>query len=511
MLAVAIASPAMAQTLGTVAFPNSGRPDAQAPFLQGMLLLHSFEYEDAANAFREAQRSDPDFALAFWGEAMTYTHPMWNEQNLQAARTTLLRLGGTAAERLARAGDARERLYLEAAEALYFADASKPKRDTLFLEALERIIEANPGDDEAQAFSALWLMGLSQGIRNVPSYMRAGALAEEISRRNPKHPGALHYTIHAFDDPVHAPLGLHAARAYSVIAADADHAQHMTTHIFLALGMWEETVRQNVIAAGTDSAGWKPGHYTYWMDYGLLQQGKIQAAGRHLDLMRTNLASSPSAGRQGYLLSMRAHYLVISERWNDPAAEWVLDAPLASPVAKAMDAFAVAYAALRRGQRSKAEAGLETLREIGRTLAADTSYVGNRRVPLVLAGELEALMLWGKGRREAAVTLLRRLTKEEDAFPAEFGPPDVVKPTHELLGEFLLALKRPAQARTEFVRALELAPGRSPALLGLARAARAAGDTTAAERALAELGRNWSDADPSHPGLIELNRLRAGR
>jgi tetratricopeptide (TPR) repeat protein len=510
-LSLALTSSATAQTLGTITFPNSGKPEVQAPFLRGMLLLHSFEYEDAAAAFREARKADPDFAMAYWGEAMTYTHPLWNEQNLQAARAVLEGLGDSPARRLERAGTPRERLYLEATEALYFADAPKPKRDTLFLEALEGITRAHPTDDEARAFTALWLMGLSQGVRNVPAYMRAGAIAEEINRRNPGHPGALHYIIHAFDDPVHAPLGLHAARAYSLIAADADHAQHMTTHIFLALGMWEETVRQNVIAAGADSANWKPGHYTSWMDYGLLQQGKYDAARRHLDLMRANLSAAPTAGRQGYLLAMRAHYLVLTERWSDPATGWSLSAPLAGSVSKAMDAFALAYAALRRGDRAQAEAGLTTVRGIARSLEADQGYVGNRRVPGVLAAELDALLLWNRGKREEAVTLLRRLTSEEDAFPAEFGPPDVVKPTHELLGELLLELKRPAEAQAQFVRALELAPGRSPALLGLVRAARAAGDQAAAERALAELERNWKEADADLQGLGELKRIRAGR
>ena len=511
ILTLLVATPVAAQSLGTIAFPNSGKPEAQAPLLRGMLLLHSFEYEDAAAAFRDAQRVDPDFAMAYWGEAMTHTHPLWNEQNLAAARAVLERLGGSAARRLERAGTERERLYLEATEALYIADAPKPKRDTLFLEALERITRAHPEDEEARAFSALWLMALSQGVRNVPAYMRAGAIAEEINRRNPQHPGALHYAIHAFDDPVHAPLGLHAARAYSVIASDADHAQHMTTHIFLALGMWDETVRQNVIAAGPDSANWKPGHYTSWMDYGLLQQGKHDAARRHLDLMRANLAAAPTAGRQGYLLAMRAHYLMISERWSDPATGWSLDAPLAGPVSKAMDAFALAFAALRRGERPKAEAGLATLRGLARSLEADRSYVGNRRVPGILAAELEALLLWDRGKREEAVTLLRDLTKEEDSFAAEYGPPDVVKPTHELLGELLLQLNRPAEAQAQFVRALELTPGRSPALLGLVRAARAAGDRDAAERALTELERNWKAADADLPGLVEVKRLRAAR
>jgi predicted negative regulator of RcsB-dependent stress response len=129
----------------------------------------------------------------------------------------------------------------------------------------------------------------------------------------------------------------------------------------------------------------------------------------------------------------------------------------------------------------------------------------------VLAAELEALLLWHRGKRDEAVARLRDLANEEDSFAAEYGPPDIVKPTHELLGELLLELKRPAEAQAQFVRALELAPGRSPALLGLVRAARAAGDRAAADRALAELDRNWKEADAGLPALAELKQVRAER
>ena len=247
------------------------------------------------------------------------------------------------------------------------------------------------------------------------------------------------------------------------------------------------------------------------MDYGLLQQGQYDAARRHLDLMRANLAAAPTAGRQGALLAMRAHYLIETENWTDDAAGWTLDAPLAGQVPKAMDKFALGYAALRRGDRRAAERGLGELRVLAKKLEGDTSYVGNRRIPGVLATELEAALLANRGKPQQAIDLLRAVTRESDAFPSEFGPPDIVKPTHELLGELLIASGRPAESAQEFTRALELAPGRSAALLGLARAPRAAGDTAAAERALSQLESNWTNADQTLPSLLELRRMRAER
>lgn len=500
-----------AQTLGTVDFPTSATPAAQTPFLRGVLLLHSFEYEDAALAFREAQAAEPGFALAYWGEAMTYTHPLWNQQDLSAARAALERLGPTATARLAKAKTARERGFMATTEALYFADAPKPKRDSLCAAAFEHLMRENPADDEAKAFFALWLMAQSQGVRNIPTYMRAGALAEEVYRHNPRHPGALHYIIHAFDDPIHAPLGLFAAREYSRIAIGADHAQHMTTHIFLAMGMWEETVRQNAIASGRDTSAWRPGHYTAWLDYGLLQQGRFEDARRILDITRANVGSPPTSGRLSYLLTMRAHYLIDTGRWTDAVAAWSLDTAQASIGPKAMDAYAIGVTQLSLGKRGAADSTLARLEQLGRPRQGENDYGSNSQVPIILAAQLRARLAWDGADHDRAIAILREASAAEDQLPFEFGPPDIVKPTHELLGEYLLAADQPALAQREFGRALELAPGRSASLLGLARAARASGDEDAAQRALDQLARNWSGADQGLADLLELRRLRASR
>src|SRR5438309_662796 len=383
-------APVSAQTsrLGTIDFPTSGAPAAQPQFVRGVLLLHSFEYRDAAQAFREAQRLDPGFALAYWGEALTYTHPIWNEQDVSAARAALQRLGPTPAARRAKAPTPREQAYLETVEILY-GDGSKTKRDTAYSLAMERLVASFPADREAQVFYALSLLGLNQGVRDVPTYMRAAAIAERVFRDNPNHPGAAHLLIHCYDDPIRAPLGLAAARAYSTIAPDAAHAQHMTTHIFLALGMCDEVVSQNELASGRDRAAWTANHYTAWLGYGYLQQGRYGDALRHLNLMHKN-------------------------------------------------------------------------------------------------------MDWSRPRQRA-----------------ELAPPAVVKPSHELLCEVLLQAARPREAQVECARALRLAPKRARSLLGLGRAAAAAGDRRTAARAYGDLRAIWHRADPDLPGLAEAVRLLA--
>jgi tetratricopeptide (TPR) repeat protein len=494
--------------LGTISFPNSGARAAQRSFIRGVLLLHSFEYDDAAAAFREAQRIDPGFALAYWGEAMTLTHPVWNEQKLDSARAVLARLAPTAEARQARAATPRERGYLTAVEILY-GDGPKARRDTLYSAAMGRLSAAYPGDLEAKAFYALSLLGLSQATRNVPTYMRAGAIAEDVFLKNPDHPGAAHYIIHAFDDPIHAPLGLRAARAYARIAPGADHARHMTSHIFVALGMWDETVAANEAASGPDRAAWTPGHYTAWLAYGYAQQGRRAEARRLLETTRANLGDSTRRGRRIYLLTMRAHYLVDTERWSDSMVTWPLDTAGVGPVPLAMDAFARGYAALRRGDRAVADSLLRALGVLAGLPVVEDRYGGNPNVPAILEKELRASARAADGATDEAATLLREATGLEAALPLEFGPPDVVKPTHELLGELLLSQGKAAEAQQEFTRALSLTPRRPLSLLGLARSATAAGDSAVAVQAWADLRTIWRGADPDAPGLDEVTRQSA--
>jgi tetratricopeptide (TPR) repeat protein len=269
----------------------------------------------------------------------------------------------------------------------------------------------------------------------------------------------------------------------------------MTTHIFVALGMWDDVVSQNIVAAGL--TGWWPGHYTAWLEYGYAQQGRSDTARAHLERAWRNLGDSPSTGRRAYLSSMRAHYLVNTRRWADPVIEWEIDLSGASAVAKAKDAFALGYAAFEQGDREAAANHLATLSEL--TEADDDAgwYGGNRSVPAILEAELAAMMLLADGAADEALTSMREATALEDAMPMEYGPPDVVKPSHELLGEMLAALGRPAEAQAEFERALALAPRRALSLAGLEHAAHMAGDHATAGRAHVALGEVWHDADPA--------------
>ena len=485
---------AQAPRLGTIDFPNSGAPAAQEPFIRGVLYLHSFEFGPAGAAFREAQQADPGFALAYWGEAMSYNHPLWGEWDDDAARGVLSRLGPTREARRAKVPTHREQMYLDAVERLW-ADGPKPVRDTAYALAMEQLVRTHPDDDEARALWALSILGLSGATRVVPSYMRAAAVAEDVFARNPNHPGAAHYIIHSFDDPVHAPLGLPAARAYSKIAPDAAHAQHMTTHIFLAMGMWDDVVSQNEIAAGL--TGWGPGHYTSWLGYGLVQQGRHAAAREHLERARREMGSPGRPGQRSYLTSMRAHYVLNTERWDDPVLEWTMNVG-DDPDATAVDAFVLGYAALRRGDRGAVAPQVARLQT-----AADTSDSPTARV---LALNLAAAIAAEDGALARAEQLLTEATGIEDGLPAAYGPPDIVKPSWELLGELLLTNGRAAEAQTAFTNSLALAPKRALSLRGLIAAATAAGDRPVAERARQDLSAIWHGADEAVRKTVAVSR-----
>jgi hypothetical protein len=240
-------SPAAVE-LGTINFPTSAKPAAQAPFLTGVKGLYNFEFDIAAEAFRESQKADPGFALAYWGEAMSFNHPLWAQQDLPAARKVLDRLAPTAAARAAKAPAGKERDLIEAADVLFGA-GDKLARDIAYADALKRIHAKYPKDDEIACLYALALLGTGRpGVSNARNAMQAAAIAQDIFQRNPKHPGAAHYIIHSFDDPDHAILSLNAARAYSKIAPSAAHALHMPSHIFVQLGMWDDVIASNVVA-----------------------------------------------------------------------------------------------------------------------------------------------------------------------------------------------------------------------------------------------------------------------
>lgn len=491
--------------LGRISFPTSGRPAAQTHFERGVLLLHNFEYRQAREQFRAAQQVDRSFAMAYWGEAMTYNEPIWFAQDADAARVVLKGLA-------VKAPTERERAYLDAVGVLY-GDGTKEKRDRRYATAMRQLHERFPDDHEAAAFYALALLGTAHEGRDFRIYMRAAAIAEAVLQDHPDHPGALHYVIHAYDDPIHAPLALRAARRYAEVAPAAAHALHMPSHIFVALGMWDEAARSNEAAwlasqnrPSIDAGGY---HALWWLQYAYLQQGRAADARRVLETVEKLAGASPPPLILFHQLQMRTMYSVETGQPYDAG----IDPAGLDIQAQATHFFVGGSDALNHGRRQDAEQALAALRGLKGAAPSRQGHDGHAHpvdeaAAAIMEHQLAALLLMADGESRAAIDLMKEATALEDSTPYEFGPPMPPKPAHELLGELLLSLGRPDLARVQFELALLRAPGRALSLLGLARAFEQSGNTAEARATYTELKEMWSRADPDIRNALEQSLRR---
>jgi tetratricopeptide (TPR) repeat protein len=482
-----------------VHFANSGTPAAQPPFLRGLALLHSFEYDLARDAFREAQRADASFAMAYWGEALTRAQLLWGLDYADSARAALLRLGPTRDVRLARAGTARERAYGAAAEAL-FDTTSERARVQGYVAGLRRVASDYPNDLEAQALlSVALLMDYSGSAADRKARTEeAIALAERVFAEQPDHPGGAHYLIHATDDPGYAARGLAAARAYATIAPDAEHALHMPSHIFLQVGAWDDVVASNErawaasrkeVAARALPPTELSFHVLMWLQYGYLEQGRYAAARALIDsakrvLRGVDWATSDAIDARYAVEEMRFAYARETGDWGIYGGR----APAPMPVgraagsararsAAAADAYRVAFLAATFGDTTRAKSAASLLPE--RSVTPRT--------------QIAALVARVRGDTASWVAQLRAAADAE-AKIAHLGPPSLF-PSSDLLGSALLELGRPTEAITAFEQSLALMPNRTLSLLGLARAHRAAGHSRDAARTRALVRANWHAAD----------------
>jgi tetratricopeptide (TPR) repeat protein len=517
--------------LGAATFPTSTHSAAaQSDFMRGLLLLHLFEYPDAAKSFVAAEKADPGFAMAYWGEAMTFNLGVWNEVDLKAGQAALARFGATPEQRAGRIANPRERAYFNAVEILYTGKANKRERDAQYATAMEQLAKAYPNDAEAQLFYSLALLGTCEGVRDVATYLKAAEIAKAVFVRNPQHPGAAHYWIHGMDDPQHAAGALEAARALSQIAPDAGHAQHMCSHIFMALGMWDDVVRANLAAMSVvnrqKAAAGKPprrcGHYNYWLEYGFLEQGRIGEAEKVVAGCRAEAAQSGMAARArgtidpddanvGSFAVMRSRYIVDTGRWQSEVVGWNVDLGGAQ-MPEFNFAFGTGYASAALGDVAAARGSLASLDRLLTQLPSVFDHYGTaaddpaRRVPQVQRLQLEAVILSAEGHGDQAIASAQQAVATERDLPYAFGPPSPEKPSEELLGELLLKANNASQAREAFAASLKHAPRRAESLLGLARAQTALGDKASAAKSYAELLEVWKNADPGYAPKEEAQR-----
>jgi len=480
VLVAPIGGQTSATELGTIHFPSSAKPAAQAPFLTGVKGLFNFEFDIAAETFQQAQKADPDFALAYWGEAMSFNHPLWAEQDLAAARRAMEKLAPTAAARSAKAPAGKERMLVEALEPLYGA-GDKLTRDIAYAEAMKRIHEKYADDDEIATFYALALLGTARpGEKSTRTAMQAAAIAEGVFQRNPKHPGAAHFIIHSFDDPDHAILALPAARAYSKIAPSAAHALHMPSHIFVQLGMWDDVIASNIVAykAAVDLAdrknlprGREDFHTLSWLQYAYLQEGKLADAAKALDTAKAvaDKDTNPRV-RDGYA-SMKARQVIESQQWEKLALPGgtVRDGGAPGYDGSAAYVLAAGLSAAHLGDEATVRLALDRLKAM-RTQAEAGSNAYRAKPFAIMEKDVAAALAIVQKNAAEADKMLKDATAIEATLDAPSGPTEPIKPSFELYGEFLLDQGRTKEAAAQFEQSLARTPNRRLSVQGLQRA-----------------------------------------
>jgi len=457
------------EKLGAVTFQTSCDPTVKAGFERAVALLHSFAYAASRTAFGAVADKDPRCAMAFWGMAMSHYHALWEPQ---VDSQEELREG---AGEIARAGaiaglSPREHQFIQALQQYYagWESTSPAVRAARYSQAMADVARANPKDDEAQIFYALSLLATaSPADRTHANQKRAVAILGPIWQRQPQHPGAAHYLIHATDSAELAPSGLAAARAYSRIAPSAPHALHMPSHIFTRLGLWQDSIASNQKARAAAHGEGDVGEELHAMDYltyAYLQLGQRDEAAKVVAASRAMAAQPAAPFKVSYAANiMPVRLAVESGDWDGAARLQPL--PGTPPKVAASVHWARALGQARARVPSSADEDIAALQAcVDKLRAAGDAYWASQAEVMLKAARAWAMAARGDG--DGAVALLRSAADQEDALEKLPVTPGPIVPAREQLGELLLRLNRPREALEAFNAVLSLSPGRRGARLG---------------------------------------------
>ena len=507
-----------AGTFGIVTFATSCSADAQPIFTRAVTLLHSFEFAPAVEAFTSAAQKDPACAIASWGVALArWGNPF--AAGIKPAAQLQPGAEAVARARTAGANTERERAYIDAVAKLYenMATVDQRTRMLAYRDAMERVASTYTDDPEASAFYALALAASADPAdKTYAAQLKAGAILERLWQAQPQHPGLAHYIIHSYDVPALASRAIEAVRRYGKIAPDAPHALHMPSHTFTRLGYWQESIDTNILSAAAarrNDATAEELHALDYQTYAYLQTAQDTAARGVLDSLektagRLDPAATGSAapGVAGVfaLAAIPARYALERGAWTDAARLEPRHTTFLH--ADAIIWFARGLGAARTGDIPAARAAVEALQKISGQLAAANEGYWAEQVAIQALGA-SAWLAFAEGREADALQTMRSAADREDRTEKNAITPGPLAPARELVGELLLQLKRPKEARVEFEKTLAKEPNRFRALSGAADAALASGDRAAARRYAEQLLALCAKAD--NPGRPELTRARA--
>ncbi len=478
------------EEVGSVHFATSCSKAVEKGFNRAVALLHSFQYEQNRQAFTEVAAKDPSCAMAQWGVAMSHYHGLWGTGDIPAGRAALQKAQQIAASNPKTT--AREIAYIDALAEIYREDGKdKAAHAQTYEQKMAALQAAHPKDTEAAIFHALALdVAASPTDKTLANQRKCGEILEPLFKRQPHHPGIAHYIIHCYDNPVLAGQGLGAARMYAKIAPASAHANHMPSHIFTRLGLWDESIRSNsksaqlAAAAEATSANGEARdqrlHAMDYMEYAYLQSGRVNRAKAVLDEM--NLLQSAT----GVTLTGNYAVAAIPARLAIELGNWDQASALQVHTDGVPWALAITWAAIGEGsarsgnleRATQAEQTLLSLRDAATKL--NNTYWSNQIE--VQRREVTAWIAEKSGKNAEAIAMMRSAAELEETMDKSPATPGAVTPAREMLAQMLLLENHPQEAATEYEAVLKVAPNRFNALYGAAGAAEAAGNTAAANR-----------------------------
>jgi len=481
--------------VGSVHFTTSCSKRIEGSFNRAVALLHSFQYEQARQAFVELFSLDSNCAMAQWGVAMSHYHGLWDNGDTAAGRQALQRAQEIACSNPKTT--TREKAYINALAEIYRTDGNnKDENAHAFEQAMGALQAAYPEDSEAAIFHALTLaITAPKTDKTYANQRKCGEILEPIFAKQPHHPGVAHYIIHCYDNPVLAEQGLTAARMYASIAPASAHANHMPSHIFTRVGSWDESIASNKrsaqLAAEAESAS-KNGeardqrlHAMDYLEYAYLQSGRVKQAENVLDEMN----SLPPVA--GVTLTNDYAAAAIPARHAMELGNWKQASELqvnhgAVNFTQAITWLAVGVGSARSGNLERAQEAERALASLRDAIAAQKNVYWSEQVE-VQRREVTACISEAGGKATEATAMLRSAADLEESMDKNAVTPGAVIPAREMLAAILLKENHPQEALAEFDAVLKIAPNRFNALFGAATAADAAGNTSAANRYLQKL------------------------
>src|SRR5213076_172893 len=532
-----VPEPGDLRAAGKVEFPVSCAPAVQFEFARGVALLHSFFYEEARRVFALVAERDSKCAMAQWGIAMTWWHPIWTPPTPDE-----MSAGKAAIEKAIamNAGTDRERGFINALNVYYNTPDSSTagtvgqschgpvgSRDRViaYEKAMRQLYDKYPDDFEAQTFYAFAILAVGYATPNdttLSKQLQAGAMLEKLWKSNPNHPGVAHYLIHSYDYPALAERGLAAARSYDSIAPWVPHALHMPSHILTRLGMWDESIAANRSSADAsrayaamrhrDATEAEELHALDYMAYSYLQEAQDTKAKEIVDFAATVRKTNPELEFSGAyaLAAIPTRYAFERNDWAAAAALTIPNLPHCSsfPFMEALIKYGHALGRAHIGDLDGARKAIARMGQL-RDATKDPKFDYFKKHLEVQMRAASAWVAYGEGKKDEAVEMLRRSADAEDGLGKHPVSPGAFVPIREQLGSLFLELGRPKDAQREFEAALKIYPGRFRGLYGAALAAEQTGDKENAGRYYAKLAAQTAKSNGSRDELNHVRDYRA--